>query len=205
MKNVFGLLIIILLSSGFTFGQEKREKQQIKIVVADKDGKTVVIDTTFNNIAKVDTIRLNDGKVVIIDKADHQGTTAFTSGEPGKVIVITSGKQGESGTGSNVMTWASADNDTEGKSVIYVHKGDGNIRDGEIRYNIEVSSDNSGNETEKTSYVVAKDGMVVTIEGNDEQKVKEMAGIVESKLGVTKDSDNGKKDVKEESKKSGKK
>ena len=39
---------------------------------------------------------------------------------------------------------------------------------------------------EKTKYVIAKDGMVISIEGNDEAKVKEIVKDVESKLGVSK-------------------
>jgi hypothetical protein len=175
MKNVFGLLIIALLTSGFAHGQEKKEKQHIKIVVSGTDGKQVEIDTTFSGTANIDTIKLSGGKVVISENDD------------------------------NVMTWVSTESDTEGKSVIYVHKGDGKVKNGEVRYNVKVVSDEPGTKTEKTSYVVAKDGMVVTIEGNDEEKVKDMAATVESILGVTKDSDDGRKEVNEATKKTGKK
>ena len=43
---------------------------------------------------------------------------------------------------------------------------------------------------EKTKYVIAKDGMVVTIEGNDEAKAKEILKDVESRLGVDKGEKN---------------
>jgi hypothetical protein len=49
---------------------------------------------------------------------------------------------------------------------------------------------------EKTRFVIAKDGMVVTIEGTDEAKAKELAKEIEQKLGVT-----GKEEKKEVSKK----
>ena len=47
--------------------------------------------------------------------------------------------------------------------------------------------------------------MVVSVEGNDEAKVKELVKDIESKLGVNKDDKNPKKVIKEETKKTTKK
>ena len=54
---------------------------------------------------------------------------------------------------------------------------------------------------EKTRFVIAKDGMVVTIEGKDEAKVKELAKEIESKLGVNTEGSDKKETIKVESKK----
>ena len=58
---------------------------------------------------------------------------------------------------------------------------------------------------EKTRYVIAKDGMVVTIEGTDETRAKELAKVVEEKLGVNSEGTGKKETLKVESKKTIKK
>lgn len=80
---------------------------------------------------------------------------------------------------------ALADKDNEGDKeenifVTYKSNGKGD------KFNIEVNTDEPEGDFEKQSYVIAKDGMVVTIEGGSEDKVKELAGFIEAKLGVTK-------------------
>ena len=75
-----------------------------------------------------------------------------------------------------------------------------------IRKEIMVNSDEPDTDIEKSSYVIAKDGMVVTIEGGNEEKVRELAAVIESALGVNKDDKTGSQVVvKGENKKTGKK
>ena len=57
----------------------------------------------------------------------------------------------------------------------------------------------------KSRFVIAKDGMVVTVEGNDEAKAKELVKEIENKLGVRNDGSEKKETVKVESKKTIKK
>ena len=56
-----------------------------------------------------------------------------------------------------------------------------------------------------TRSVIAKDGMVVTVEGKDEAKVNELAKEIQKKMGVNPDESTQKQKAKEESKKSVKK
>jgi len=81
---------------------------------------------------------------------------------------------------------------------------------GNENYTITYSSNSTSNSkedfdndstVEKTRFVIAKDGMVVTIEGNDEAKAKELAKEIETKLGVNTEGSNKKETVKVESKK----
>ena len=188
------LILLILIPAGFISGQEKKEQKQIKVIVSDKDGKqSIIIDTTFNgddgDFKMVEghpiTIMEGDGgeKVVIVKSGSHAGT-----GEAGQTMTLSALSSGENG------------------NVVYVTKGHQGMKDGEVKYNIEVRQDESGNKTEKTSYVMAKDGMVVTIEGGSEEKVKELASLIESKLGVGKNDKSAKTEVvKEETKKTTKK
>lgn len=99
-------------------------------------------------------------------------------------------------------------------TVIYMkHHGKG-IESGHHRgkecYTVTYSSNSTANSredfdsdstVEKTRFVIAKDGMVVTIEGKDEAKAKELAKEIESKLGVGTDGSDKKETVKVESKK----
>jgi hypothetical protein len=55
-------------------------------------------------------------------------------------------------------------------------------------------------ETEKSRYVIAKDGMVVTIEGNDDARAKELVKEIENILGV-KSEGTGKKESENRNKK----
>jgi hypothetical protein len=184
------LIMVVLIPSGFISGQEKKEQKQIKVIVSDKDGKqSIIIDTTFND--KTSGVKVVEGQPIMIMDGD--------GGE--KVVIVKSGSHAGSGEGEHTMTWSAASSGDNG-NVIYITKGHKEMKDGEVKYNIEVRQDESGNKTEKTSYVIAKDGMVVTIEGGSEEKVKELAGVIESKLGVKKDD---KAVVKEETKKTTKK
>ena len=99
-------------------------------------------------------------------------------------------------------------------TVIYMkHHGEGTgsgHHRGNEHYTVTYSSNSTSNSREdfdndstgeKTRIVIAKDGMVVTIEGNDETKAKELAKEIETKLGVnTKGSDKN-ETIKVESKK----
>ena len=205
MKSVFGLLVILLFTSLSVSGQDNKEKQHIKVIISDKGGEKVVIDTSFAKIASVDSIKLKDGQMVYIARDDGFVTAHATSGEPGKVFIVKSDGTHSSSGETGVMTWVASDGNSEGKSIVYISKGESQLKDGEVKYNIEVKTDDSGNKSEKTSYVVAKDGMVVTIEGGDEARVKELASVIEAKLGVSKDTKKGTQEVKEETKKTTKK
>jgi hypothetical protein len=185
------LILVFLIPSGFASGQEKKEEKQIRVTVSDKDGKqSIVIDTTFARDAKG-----VKGQPIMIMKGDD--------GE--KVVIVNSGSHATDSEGCQSMSWSSASAGENGK-LIYITEGHEGMKDGEVKYNIEVRQDESGNKTEKTSYVIAKDGMVVTIEGGSEDKVKELASVIEAKLGVTKNDKSTKTEVvKEETKKTTKK
>ena len=64
------------------------------------------------------------------------------------------------------------------------------------------SKENGYNDSlvDKTRIVIAKDGMGVTIEGNDEAKAQELAKEIENKLGVNSEGSYKKETVKVESK-----
>lgn len=188
------IILAMLIPAGFISGQEKKEQKQIKVIVSDEDGKhSIIIDTTFNT--EVNGVKVVEGQPIMIMKGDD--------GE--NVVIVKSGNHVTEGEGGHVMTWSASSAGEKGK-LVYINEGHTEMKDGEKKINIEVRTDESGNKVEKTSYIIAKDGMVVTIEGDSEEKVKELAAVIESSLGVGKDNKSAKTEVvKEETKKTTKK
>lgn len=84
--------------------------------------------------------------------------------------------------------------------VIYINKDDSTEMKEGKNFNVYVTENDNDSETVKSRFVIAKDGMVVTIEGNDEAKTKELADEIREKLGVTKADDSKKETTKSESK-----
>lgn len=135
MKTFISILFISFLPLSLALGQEKKNEQKVKVIIADKSGTKVVIDTTFTGTGTIDSINLKGGNVIYIGKNDTD-----LEGKPGKQIDI----------------------------IAHVDKGD-------------YEFDNDLNETK---IVIAKNGITVSIEGNDEVKVQELAREIEQKLGV---------------------
>ena len=65
---------------------------------------------------------------------------------------------------------------------------------------MKVTTDEKDKSVEKIKYVIAKDGMVVSVEGNDEAKVKDMVKDIEAKLGINKEDKSTNQVVNEETK-----
>ncbi len=108
---------------------------------------------------------------------------------------------------------------TKDGTVIYInHDNQGHLKHkrerGNIVYysssesrndNVFVSDTSSESALEKSRFVIAKDGMVVTIEGTDEAKTKELSEKIEKLLGTGSEGKVKKETVKVESSKSVKK
>jgi hypothetical protein len=189
MKIALAITVVMMTATSFALAQEKEVQQKIKIVVEDKNGREVVVDTTLSHVTRVDSIRLNDGKILYINEGDDFTTSHITGGGEGDHIVIVksvSGKQQPEGENKEILAWVSAGSDAHGHSTVHISNEGEALKDGEKRYDIKVTTDESGKEIEKTSYVLSKNGMVVTIEGDNEEKVKELAALIEAKLGAGK-------------------
>jgi hypothetical protein len=239
------LLLAFLIPAGILNAQEKKNEQRIKIIIADKSGTNVEIDTLIKGDVSADSIKLKNGEVIYLARHDAVGTIKHIEGESGSmyvtvtsddkgdkgdkkiikeitvisddsahvhqvgegsdVINVKGGKHFTEGKGDRVVTWSSSEGDSKGERYIYINEGKDSGKKGEKTFNVEVTTDEKGNSVEKTKYVIAKDGVVVSIEGNDEAKVKELVKDVESKLGVSKGDKNIKQVVKEETKKTTKK
>jgi hypothetical protein len=176
-----------------------------------KDGNVIYIRSGNCDMADLDKSCRKEKKIYVTVTDDEKGdknirkeitviagdsSDIHKKTESKKIIVISDGKAlAESSYDITVST----DGKDEGKGrnetvYYYVNTGKDGHKSGNEKFNIEVNSDEPDvMDVEKSSYVIAKDGMVVTIEGGSEEKVKELASIIESKLGVKKDSKTGKK------------
>jgi len=126
------------------------------------------------------------------------GDSAYSDqkGDGKKFVVVSDGKMAtETSYNVTVSTDTKGEGKSKNKTVYYYVSSDRDGKKGSPeKFDIEVNSDEPNvKDIEKSSYVIAKDGIVVTIEGGSEEKVKELATIIESKLGVKKDNKTVKK------------
>lgn len=72
------------------------------------------------------------------------------------------------------------------KEITVIASDSAEISDGhgDVVYYSTSGSDGDNGNADRSRYVIAKDGMVVTIEGSDEAKTKALAKEIEDKLGV---------------------
>jgi hypothetical protein len=227
-------LLVILLFPAILSAQEKKDEQRVKIVVVDKSGTKVEIDTLIKDSGSIDSIMLKNGEVIYMTNHVNMGTVknvesrngkiimTFTSDEKGNkevtkeltvisgdsatvlkggegstVVVMKDGNHIIEGTGGKVVTWSSSSGSSDGAKYIYINEGNGSHNSSEKTIEVKVTTDEKEKNVEMTKYVIAKDGMVVSIEGNDEAKVKDLVKDIESRMGVNR----GDKDVTQETKK----
>ncbi len=109
--------------------------------------------------------------------------------------------EGVNGGHYKVITSTSKDEGDKGDRIIYINEGNAPERKSEKTFDVYVTSDNKESSVEKTRYIIAKDGMVVTVEGNDEIKVKELVKEIENKLDVKSEGVEKKETVEVETQK----
>lgn len=146
-------------------GQDKKTEQKIKVVIADKDGEMTIIDTTFTGDSMPHSMILKGGKVVYHTSPGKGNIyVTCTEDEDGTLshqekVIVVSGDKAE---------WT-ASTSTGTKQHIYIST------DADIDTNTDV-----------TKYVIAKDGVVITVESKDEDKAKEILEALEKELKIKK-------------------
>jgi hypothetical protein len=207
------LLVLFAVSVPFILasGQDKKAEKKVKIVTVDKDGKETIIDTTFTGESAPGSITLKDGKVIYFDTPESVTTRIKTEEGKGSIyvtsiadndgpetlekeVIVMSGDDGEwtitrpAGNKQHVYVQSGADgkNEKTEKHVIVKSAGSKDAlredKDGKT-FHVTVSSDTES-DTEMTKYIIAKDGVVVTVESDDETRAKEIIKTIEDKLDV---------------------
>ena len=193
LKIIFSVFIIALLPFSMLAGQEKKSKQKVKIIVSDGSGTKVVIDTLIKDGQEMKSFTLKDGNTVFIG---HPGDEAGLDTEEGskKIIVTVSTDGGDTKKEVREITIIKSDS-----AKWTVAEKDGKVieKEGGETYFYTIKSDNKESDAERTKYVINKGGMVISIEGSDYTKVKELANEIESTI----DAKNDVTEKKEVSKK----
>jgi hypothetical protein len=191
IKNLLLILLALSVPISAAIGQDKKTEKKIKVIIDDGSGSKTVIDTTFTNSPLPDSVILKNGRVIYFAGS---GKEEMTGKSPEKVLVtVTSTGSDEKNKEQTVIV--TSDDATWNQKV----------NDGEKTYNIRIKHDDNDSETEMTKYVIAKDGVVVTVESNDEAKAKDLIKEIENKLGVNKEENQTKEIVKTETRKTVKK
>ncbi len=172
-----------------------------------KDGNVIYIKREYSDIGGHD----NANNVSYTVTGDNRGdrkirkeitaiardSAGIDTKADGKNVIVMSDGKAIAGTSYNVSV--NSDSKNEGKSgnktvYYFVSSGKGGHKGPPEKFDLEINSDEpNAKDNEKSSYVIARDGIVVTIEGGSEEQVKELASVIETKLGVKKDSKTGKK------------
>jgi hypothetical protein len=163
IKTILLLFITSLITFSLASGQESKEKKSIKVIVTDNSGTKVVIDTTYTGADLSDSIIMKNGKVIYLGQNDIEIDEMPESRIEVKTHVDSDGSRAE-------------------HKYIYIKEDKDNKRSSGKTFSIIVNDNESDNEMDKTSYVIAKNGITVTIEGTDESKIKKLVEEIEKKL-----------------------
>lgn len=185
-----------------------------------KDGKVIFIGphkdkTNFRTNDGTENVTVtvsSDGKetkkeVKEITVISSDSESLQDAGNDGKIYVYNNskGSGGKAGGSQNIMTWSDKDGKESDEKIIILN--DGKVIGNEVSDSFEyrITTDKTESDAERTKYVISKDGMVISVEGNDYEKVKELVKEIESKLNIKKEVTENSAVKKEESKKAVKK
>jgi len=201
------MFVIGLVTFGVATGQEKKNEQKIKIIVNDGSGTKVVIDTLITDGHMQDSITLKDGKVIFIGHPgdDHE---MKHSDNKDQVYVYVTTEDNTNQAVTKTITVVSSDSAVvkhaaEGGKVIVMSSGAPSHSN--ETFDVYVTKDDMVSSEYSTRSIIAKDGLVVTVEGNDEVKVKELVKEIQKKMGVNPPASEKKETVNTETKKTTKK
>lgn len=192
IRTIFLLLVAVAIPLVMTSGQDKKEEKKIKIVVDEGSGSKTILDTVIIGTDSPEKIELKDGTIVFIGSPDM----VLSKSSDGKKVIVSVETDGEGEkqisksiyvTSADSPTWTVSSAGEKGH--VYVISNDKGTGEKSEKHIVIASSGDKAvewtdNDTDVTKYVVAKDGVVVTVESDDEEKAKEILKLIQDKLGV---------------------
>jgi hypothetical protein len=161
-------------------------KEHIYVTVSDgKDDRNIVKEYTIVRSDSANKNMESHGKEVVVYDIHNSGER--NGNEKYEVTTRVSKEPGDKG------------------DIIYITKRKSPMKESDDTFDVYVDNDGKDSKSDKTRFVIAKDGMVVTIEGNDEAKAKDLAKEIENKLGVKSEGTDKPEPPKSESNKTTKK
>ena len=171
------LLIIYMLPFSSVSGQEKETEQRIRIIVDDSSGRKVIVDTLIKDSPACDSILLKDGKVIYLNQMNKAASERTLTSEESRVS-----KKG-------VTTWSDKDDKWHGEKVMIINNERSTKYNNAEAESFQDKTEKKVSDKENAKYVISKNGMMITVEGDDYVKVKELVNEIENKLEVKADSD----------------
>jgi hypothetical protein len=204
IKILLPVLLACILPFSVLHGQVKKSEKKIKVVVANKNCPQVVIDTTFSGNYSIDSIRLKDGSLIYLGKNSMDVASSPSSrrkevyitavadkkdnGEDRSITVICSDSlmvsetDDEEGTKKVIINKLRRDGKRGARSYMYIDEYENDLKNPEERDEELPFNDYYDKNTDRTKYVIAKKGIVITIEGDDEALVEDIRKEIENKL-----------------------
>jgi hypothetical protein len=173
-------LLLLLIPFTFASGQEKKNEQRIKIVIAEDNGSKVVLDTLITGNPANDSIVLKNGNTIYLAKDDNDSGEGFT-----RKYIVTSSSEPDNGKKVikkeiTVISTDSDETDEPGNNNHPSKKCETIVSSG--KYSSCSGSATRDSNSEKTKYVINRDGVVITVEGSDYARVKEIIKDIEKTL-----------------------
>jgi hypothetical protein len=184
IKLIFAASIItILIPFAVAAGQDVKNEQRIKIMIAEDDGSKVILDTLITGKSVSDSIVLKDGHTIYLAKEDSDGAPGTQVST--KYIITSTAPAGNDDRRqvNKEITIISSDADmAEQKGMDKDKQGGCESLIKEKKYTYTIESDNRDADSEMAKYVITRDGIVITVEGSDYTKVKEIIKDIEKTL-----------------------
>jgi|WetSurMetagenome_2_1015567.scaffolds.fasta_scaffold00136_13 hypothetical protein len=182
----------IVLESGKVVYLAKHDGKIAHIKTGDENGK-IFVTTSVSS----DDGEKAENKVIVISDGKAEWTVTPSSGNTSHVYAYTESDDNDSKASNHIIISADTKGDiiedAGGKKVIIIKDGKVITDSDSKKFDIEIRSD-SEKDTEMTKYVIAKDGVVITVETDDEAKAQDIINDIKKKLDI-KASDTEKKET----------
>ena len=185
-----------------------------KVIVIGKPGTDMLLkklpvgkEEVFVTVTSDDEGEIRKEEKITIMSSDSVQWTAVSTGDKKHFYIYSPAKSPAGKSGSKVIIASSGDNKIgfEGEKTVIVKDGKIIKKEGGKSFSVYVECNENDSITDITRYVIAKDGLVITVEGKDEAKTQELIKMIESKLDVKGEQEGNKEAVKTVTKKAIKK
>jgi hypothetical protein len=183
--------VVLIKHTGNESGLKHNNGRDHTIMTYSSNGKDD--GKTYKEITIISSDSLN------MKEPDKKGDLYFYSNS--------GSEESKDGTGDRkyrVITRRSHDNGDRSETIL-INKNTSSGDADDKTLDVYVSDDNKDSKIEKSRYVIAKDGIVVTVEGSDETKTKELVREIETRMGVNKEEQAKNETANPETKKTTKK
>ena len=176
-------IVTILIPFAIAAGQDIKNEQRIKIVIAGDDGSEMILDTLITGSSVNDSIVLKDGHTIYLAKEDIDDAPG-TKGSTKYIITSTSPEGNDDRRQvSKEITIISTDSDmADQKGMDKTKQVNCESLVNEKKYSYTIKSDSREADSERAKYVISRDGIVITVEGSDYTRVKEIIKDIEKTL-----------------------